>query len=223
MFCTIQLNETLAGVICEECLATIRYIERPFCERCAYPFSGAITEEFTCSYCVNLQFSFNRAICACRADGIVRDVIHRFKYKKEMYFQYHLFQWLYSATALWIDWSQVDVLVPVPLHPRKYREREFNQAKILAQALSAKVGVKIVSTELRRIRDTATQTTLDAKARFSNMRDSFAISEPIMFSDQRVVLVDDVFTTGATMNSCAKVLRDAGAKEVIALAVARGI
>ena len=201
----------------------VRYIESPSCHRCAYPFAGAITSEFTCSYCHNLKFYFQRAVCACRADGVVREAIHRLKYKREMYFEYHLSEWLFRAGTERIDWSSVDLLVPVPLHPRKQRERDFNQAELLAKKLSTKVRVNLILDNLLRIRDTTTQTSLDAKARFNNMRDSFIITDSSIFNGKKVVLLDDVFTTGATMNSCARVLHHAGVKEIIALAVARGV
>jgi ComF family protein len=140
-----------------------------------------------------------------------------------MYFGRHLTEWLLGAARRWIDWPNVDAIVPVPLHPRKKREREFNQAEYLAAALGRTFDVPVMTVELRRIKDTVTQTALDAEARAANLRDAFAVRKPGAFEGKNVVLVDDVFTTGATMDSCAKVLRVAGAKRVTALAVARGI
>ena len=222
-FCAAPLSEVEPGVICAACLGTVRWIEPPFCQQCASPFSGKVTETFVCGYCQDLRFAFERAVCACRAEGVVRDCIHRFKYNREMYFGRHLADWLLAGARRWIEWREVDAIVPVPLHPRKKREREFNQAEYLTRALSGGVGVPALSEHLRRVKDTVTQTALDAEQRAANLRKAFAVRQAEAFRGKRLVLVDDVFTTGATMDACAKVLRVAGAQGVIALAVARGM
>lgn len=153
----------------------------------------------------------------------MRDCILRFKYQREMYFGKNLVDWLVIAAQRWIDWREIDAIVPVPLHPRKLRQREFNQAEYLAAGLNKVVNVPMVKRNLRRVKDTSTQTKLSAEARARNMRDAFAVRDGAAFDGKRIVLLDDVFTTGATLDSCAKVLRKAGAKDVIALAVARGV
>ena len=140
-----------------------------------------------------------------------------------MYFGPHLVTWLVGAAQRWIDWREIDGIVPVPLHPRKQRQREFNQAEYLAAGLTKVVNVPVVKRNLRRVKDTPTQTKLDAEARRMNLRDAFAVRDGTEFKGKRLVVLDDVFTTGATMDSCAKTLRGAGAKDVIALAVARGV
>ena len=153
----------------------------------------------------------------------MRDCILRFKYQREMYFGPHLVDWLQVAARRWIDWREVDAIVPVPLHPRKQRHREFNQAEYLADALGKALSVPVVKRRLRRVKDTSTQTKLGAEARARNMRGAFAVRDQTCFDGKRLVLLDDVFTTGATLDSCAKALRSAGAREVVALAVARGV
>jgi ComF family protein len=204
-------------------LTTVRRIEPPFCQQCAAPFAGAITDTFVCGYCKDLRFAFTRAVCGCRAEGIVRESIHRFKYNREMYLGPHLAEWLIEAAQQWIDWQTVDAIVPVPLHPRKKREREFNQSEYLAAALSRHFDRPALVGQLRRVKDTVTQTALDAGQRDRNLRNAFAARRMDAFSGKRLVLVDDVFTTGATLNSCARILCRAGASSVIALAVARGV
>lgn len=221
--CATPLEETEPGVICPRCLGGAKYIEPPFCERCSLPFDGVVTGAFACGYCQDLKFHFVRAVAACRAEGIVRDSIHRFKYNREMYYERHLTDWLIKGARERIDWTQVDAIVPVPLHPRKRREREFNQAEHLAAALQREFGKPVDQRTLRRVKDTTTQTALGAEERRNNLRDAFGVRDPAAFKGKRLVLVDDVFTTGATMDSCARTLRKAGAEEVIALAVARGV
>lgn len=223
LFCSTALEEAERGVICGACLATVHYIEPPFCQQCGLPFSGAMTEPFVCGYCSTIDFHFAQTVCACRAEGIVRDCIHRFKYNREMYFGRHLADWLIGASRQWIDWHDVDAIVPVPLHPRKKRHREFNQAEFLTGALEREFHVPVLAGNLRRIKDTVTQTALDAEERAKNLRAAFSLRRPAAVTGKRLVLVDDVFTTGATMDSCARVLVGAGARRVMALAVARGV
>jgi ComF family protein len=223
LICSTSLQENETGVICAKCLATAKPIEPPFCDRCALPFDGKLDDPFVCGYCAELKFHFRRTVSACRAEGIVRESIHRFKYNREMYFGAHLASWLIDAAARRIDWRDIDAIVPVPLFPRKQRAREFNQAEFLARALSRAIGVAVISGSLRRVKETVTQTALNAKQRAANLRGAFAVKTPGAFAGKRLALVDDVFTTGATLDSCAKVLLQSGAREVMALTVARGV
>ena len=221
--CETVLGEKERGIVCAACLGKVKYIEPPFCQRCALPFDGAVSEPFTCGYCHDLKFHFERAVASCRAEGVVRDCIHRFKYTRQMYFAPHLAEWLVGGARRWIEWGAVDAIVPVPLHPRKRREREFNQADVLAKALSRAVGVPVIAGAVKRVKDTGTQTRLSAEERRANLREAFVARRAGAVGGRRLVLVDDVFTTGATLDSCAKVLRSVGAESVIALAVARGV
>jgi ComF family protein len=187
------------------------------------PFDGALPEPFACGYCAGLKFHFSRAVAACRAEGVVRDAIHRFKYGRELYFERHLADWLLAAARERVDWAAVDAIVPVPLFPRKEREREFNQAELLSRSLGKAVGRPVIARKLRRVKETGTQTRLDAAARRENVRDAFAARGGEVFAGKRLALVDDVFTTGATLDACARVLHEMGAQDVIAITVARGV
>ena len=223
-FCSCPLADSDPGIVCPDCLSSARLIEPPFCRQCASPFTGTVTgETFVCGYCEELRFYFSRTVAACRAEGVPRECILRFKYNREMYFGPHLVNWLLLAAQRWLDWREIDAIVPVPLHPRKQRYREFNQAEYLADAVSRAVKVPALKRKLRRVKDTPTQTKLGAEERMKNLRDAFAVRDETAFKGKRLVILDDVFTTGATMDSCAKTLRGAGAKDVIALAVARGV
>lgn len=221
--CTEPLEEADVGVVCPACLSKAKRIEPPFCQRCALPFTGKLDDPFECGYCLDLEFHFSRTVAAYRAEGVVRESILRFKYYRQMYFEEHLADWMIEAGRRWLDWTVVDVIVPVPLFPRKERHREFNQADRLARALGRAQNVPVWSRCLRRVKETGTQTKLDAAARRANVRDAFVTRESERIAGKRFVLVDDVFTTGATLDACARILRRAGAHDVIALTVARGI
>jgi len=221
-FCNASLSRQERGVICAACLETVKWIEPPCCSRCAMPFVGAVEGRFVCGYCTELGFHFEQGVAACLARGVVLASIHHFKYDRQMYFGTHLADWIVTAGRAHMDWSDVDAVVPVPLHPRKKREREFNQAEYLADAVGAAFEKPVWKRHLRRVRDTGTQTKLSREERLRNLRDAFEARDGGAWKGKRVVLVDDVFTTGATLDACARVLRIAGAAEVRVLTVARG-
>ena len=221
-FCTEPLCDREPGVICASCLALAKRIESPFCQRCSLPFVGQINDPFECGYCQDIKFHFSRAVAACRAEGVVRDCIHRLKYNRELYYLPHLVDWLIAAGREHIDWTTIDAIVPVPLHPRKQRDREFNQAELLARDLSREFGKPLIGNGVRRVKETQTQTKLAAAERRVNLRAAFTAGCG-QVAGLRLVLVDDVFTTGATLDSCASLLLDQGAAAVMALTVARGI
>ncbi len=211
------------GYVCADCLRSVRPIRAPFCQKCGLPFRGEITATFECGNCRDKHYVFDRAIAAVTTQGIVRDCVHQFKYARHEWFGALLAHYLIEAGLQHFDWSEIDAIVPVPLHSRKLREREFNQAEHLGGKLSRAFRKPQISDNLRRVRDTQTQTRLDTKGRADNMRGAFAAKNPEAFEGNRLVLVDDVFTTGATTNECASILLKAGAQSVSVLTVARQV
>jgi competence protein ComFC len=210
------------GFICAECRKNLKWIEAPFCDRCGLPFSGDISTVFVCSNCNDLTLHFRKARSAVLFEEIIVEVIHRYKYNQALWFERFLANCLVERAAPELRKEPWDVIVPVPLHPRKEKEREFNQAERLARQLSRASGIPMSKRILRRVEPTRTQTRLTRKERLENVRKAFALFPGTHLNGQRIVLIDDVFTTGATSSSCAKVLRDAGAADVCVWTVARG-
>lgn len=221
--CNDARADTASGLVCAGCRAQARFIRPPFCERCGLPFEGALTTPFECSNCSGVRLHFTWARSAVVAGGVVLEAIHRYKYQRAVWFEPFLAGLLVQAACPVLRDAGWDALVPVPLFPAKEREREFNQAERLARWLSAATGVPVRAGDLRRVRPTPTQTRLSREQRAANMRDAFAVRRGADFAGRRVVLVDDVFTTGATTNACAAALRAAGAAEVCVWTVARGL
>jgi ComF family protein len=157
------------------------------------------------------------------ARDAVLEIIHKYKYQRALWFEPFLASLLIDRAKPEISKSDWDWIVPVPLHPTKLREREFNQAERLARCLSLATQVPVNTRLLRRTRATQTQTLLSREERQANVRKAFASRPGTSLKGERIVLVDDVFTTGATTGACARVLRLAGAGEVCVWTVARGI
>jgi competence protein ComFC len=210
------------GFLCPKCCGDVKLIEHPYCERCGLPFHGAITSAFQCSNCRDLELHFVKARAAASAEGIVLEIIHRYKYNRALWFEPFLARLLLSQALPSLQQEQWNMIVPVPLHSLKRREREFNQAERLARHLSDAAQIPLRCDLLDRVQPTRTQTRLTRSERQENVRKAFALRRRTRLNGERVVLVDDVFTTGATTSACAKVLRDNGAGEVCVWAVARG-
>ncbi len=215
------------GYICTACwtkAGAIQFIRPPFCDRCGLPYAGALTTEFICANCHGVKLHFSTARSATVAAGLVREVIHRIKYQRQLWFEPFLVDLLLRELRPWLaSTGGWDCLIPVPLHPRREREREFNQAGRIAAAVSRATGIQCAPRALCRTRATETQTALSREERAANMRKAFAIGRRFPLNGKRVILIDDVFTTGATTNACARVLRAAGAAEVCVWTVARGV
>ena len=151
------------------------------------------------------------------------EAIHRYKYQRALWFEPFLADLFLREAVPALRKQKWDVIVPVPLHSTKKREREFNQAERLAERLGDATKIPVNKTCLRRVVPTSTQTLLTRQQRESNVRKAFAMRNGTRLDGKRVILVDDVFTTGATTSACAKTLLAAGAGEVCVWTVARGI
>src|SRR6266478_1210944 len=220
--CTICGRSIRAGeYLCDQCETKAVRIVAPFCEKCSEPFDGAITGVFTCANCAHRTIYFDAAVAAYRGRGIVREVIHEFKYGRRIHLRHLVARWLRSA----LDDERLlgrcfDVIIPVPLHPTRQRERGFNQATLLAELLSAQTSIRCKPL-LERTRYTTTQTALDRPERMENLHNAFRLRKNADVRGLRVLLVDDVLTTGSTLNECARVLKHAGAFSVHATTAAR--
>jgi ComF family protein len=211
------------GFVGAECRRHVRFIRPPFCGRCGLPFDGDLTAAFECSNCRDLKLYFSSARSAVVARTVVMEAVHHFKYSRALWFENFLAGLLITEAAPVLRGQKNSCIVPVPLHPLKKREREFNQAAVLAARLSRATAVPLNEKLLVRVKPTETQTHLKREARAANMRGAFAARDGVKLNGERIILVDDVFTTGATTNDCARALRGAGAGDVCVWTVARGL
>ena len=211
------------GFVGRRCGSQVRFIQPPFCRRCGLPFPGDLDGPFECANCRELDLHFRYARSAVVARGVALEAIHRFKYDRDLWFENFLASLLVRAAAPVLRRENWTLIVPVPLHPVKERQREFNQADRLAGHLAVALNIPVNADRLRRVTATRTQTLLTRRERAANMRGAFALRPGRALESERVVLVDDVFTTGATTSACARVLRDAGAGDVCVWTVARGL
>jgi len=213
-------------VLCSPCAASLPRLEPPFCGKCGEHFDGRIEGDFVCPNCSGLSFSFEFARPAMLRDERTLEMIHRLKYGRQIHLAKDLGTLAAEsllddrfAAALAGKWP----LVPVPLHRARQAERHFNQAAEIARSLSRVSGLPMVEA-LKRIRKTETQTHLGRKKRLENLQGAFAISRAGTRWPEKsgAILVDDVLTTGSTVQACAKTLRKAGFHSVCVITVMRG-
>lgn len=221
--CGEQRAKVEEGLVCSRCWSQVRFIRPPFCERCGLPFEGDLTTKFECANCREMELPFTAARSAVVAKGVVLEAIHRYKYQQALWFEPFLADLFQREALPALRAEKWDCFVPVPLHAAKEREREFNQAERLAAPLASALNLPLQTGWLRRVQPTSTQTRLTREQRAANVRRAFALRPGIKLTGQRVILVDDVFTTGATTGACAKVLLAAGAGAVCVWTVARGL
>lgn len=200
--------------ICRGCFSKIEFIQKPVCAVCGRQAVGGRTHPG----CVN-RYTLDGLVVACRYSGAVRDAIRKIKYK-----------WIFSISSILVDllvfgiWRydlpKDVVLVPVPLHKSRKNWRGFNQAELLAFELARRFDVKIDVNLLFRVVDTKTQVGLSRDERRKNIKGAFQINKSSDLKNKNYILVDDVFTTGATMSEACRVLKAAGAKNVWGMVVA---
>ena len=221
--CEIQRATRDSGFVCSGCWSKVRFIKPPFCDRCGLPFEGEISTPFECSNCRDMDLNFSSARSAVAAKGVALDAIHRYKYYQALWFETFLADLFLRAALPELRSGQWDLIVPVPLHSTKEREREFNQAERLANHLARALTLPLEKNLVQRVMPTRTQTLLSKKQRAENVRRAFAARNGSNLNGQRIILVDDVLTTGATTSACAGVLKSLGASNVCVWTVARGL
>lgn len=214
-----------AGALAPAFWQQLTFIEPPYCDRCGLPFgvdlSGADESAILCAACMATPFSFDRARAAVVYNDASRQLILGFKYGDRLHSITTFTPWLQRAGAALI--AQSDVIVPVPLHRKRLWSRRFNQSALLARALAKSCAITCLPAGLLRTRHTQPQKGLSRSARYKNVSGVFAINPHHVrdINGKRVLLIDDVFTSGATLDACARALRGAGATQVDVLTLAR--
>ncbi len=217
LFCGAAVGEVAAQAICPECEARIEWVESPLCTCCGVVFPARDGLDRLCGLCQTEPPPFARARAAALYEGPAADAVKRFKFARRMAYLPLMQSWLQRPACLELA-AGADLLVPVPLHPRRLKARGFNQALLLAQGLTeAPVALDV----LLRVRHTVPQLKLNPRERRDNVKGAFAVPDPARVKGKKILLVDDLFTTGATVRECARVLRRAGARRVEVLTVAR--
>lgn len=211
------------GAFCNECWQKLQFITDPKCNICSHPFEFQVNDDLICAKCLGEKPSFDKAIAVFRYNHIIKKIIGDFKYRDTVYLAKKFAKILFNRSSK--DFVEIDLIVAVPLHVKRLRKRKFNQAMLLTKELSKISDKKFFYDFLLRIKNTEMQTGLRKKQREKNLRGAFTLNGKYAqwVTGKRILLIDDVMTTGTTVENCARILKKAGANEVVVLTVAKRV
>ncbi len=219
--CLRPLSAGAALDLCEECVSELPFMSLPYCDTCGTGLKEGEIRRTRCGRCRRRKPAFNPARGAFRYEGVIRKAIHKLKFSGRRELARTMGDLAVKGLNESGIFEQVDCLVPVPLHPQRAAERGYDQTLLLARRISEIRSLPIRADILQRVKATRPQVGMDAKSRALNVRDAFCVRQGREPRGLRVLLIDDVITTGATMDAAARALLEAGAKEVRAASLAR--
>lgn len=206
--------------ICSDCKDKLSFINENRCPTCGKPTYNDNSSD-RCSYCANKTFYFTKAFSPLEYTGVLRKIIYKYKYESKPYLYKSFGELMLKALAN-EDIKHIDTIVPVPLHRSRKAERGYNQSELLAKYLSSKLDIPLDNKNFIRIKGTKVQNKLSRLQRQENVKEAFKVRDNRVFKDKAIFLVDDIFTTGATVNECSKTLIEGGATKVLVITLATG-
>lgn len=206
----------------DKSVSEIHWAKSPACKTCGIPFFGEVSGDRMCPHCKDSKFIISSGKTAFILKGPGKKLIHEFKYHKGFHLLPDIIKLVMQVPG-YIEFLEGAILVPVPLHKSKLRKRGFNQSLVFAEGLAKEtIGAQVVEL-LKRVKATSTQTYLGKALRQKNVKNAFALSpKAVINKSSRYIIIDDVFTTGATLNACAEVLRKNGANNIDILTLGHG-
>ena len=215
ILCSKELNSNTLYCLCDSCMHSLPFNTGKTCLRCDEPISSMT------KYCINCKhnvpyYKHNKSVFLY--EGAIKHLIRSFKYDNKKYYTDTLSNLLVSEYVKLN--KDFDIIIPVPLHPKRYKMRGFNQSELLCKSFKEKLHLNVDTKSLIKVVYTESQTTLNRTEREKNLNGSFEVADKKAIKGKSILLVDDVFTTGSTINECARVLLKAGAKEVWSLTLA---
>jgi ComF family protein len=224
--CEVPMGLERIHYICDSCWEQIEFLTPPWCRICGipldYPEDAAPDATLTCTDCRMDAPPYDRLRAVAFYEPTMREAIHLFKYQRKQVLAEPLIQLIIDHLPDDLATEAYDLLLPIPLHRKRLRERGFNQAEQLAKGIAKVWNVPIGADVLRRVRDTAPQSSLESRhARRENIADAFEVHSPELIQGRRILLIDDIFTTGTTIYEALKVLKAADAAGVDVLTLSR--
>ncbi len=205
--------------LCSLCQQAIEWNKPPFCTLCSRPFNQNHSGKI-CPTCRQSSYWFDQVWAATLYNGLTKRLIHLFKYHNKTSLRLTFADWIMRFSSKnQIDFKRFDLLVPVPLHPTRQRERGYNQTQLIAERLAAQLNKNVSLKNLLRNRHTPSQALLNQKQRWTNISGAFTIKYPQEFENKNILICDDLFTTGATTSEIARILKESGARNVEVLAL----
>lgn len=222
--CESHITQGKRNFICSQCWSQVSLITPPFCTLCGIPFvsKDTIPEGYLCGQCRRKRPYFNTALSFAVYDGAIKELLHQYKYNKKIGIADDLFTLVEDfSERVWH--TRMNAVIHVPLHKDNLRDRGFDQSFVLAKKISSHFRLPSIADNVVRIKKTVSQVGLSKPKRIENTQGAFMVKRPAELKGKNILLIDDVMTTGATVNECAKVLKKAGVQSISVLTVARTI
>jgi len=217
--CRAELTASSAVGLCPDCLTRLPLLPGAHCPRCALPYVSAEGSAHLCEACLRQPPAFDRVVALGIYDGLLRDGVHRFKFNGAIHLDRPFGALLSNRLEQELPDYRPDLILPVPLHVQRLRQRGYNQSLLLARRLGTRWKIPVAPRRLLRARPTTPQQGLPLTVRQHNLRTAFALTAPL--DGEAILLVDDVMTTGATVRECAETLKSGGAGEIVVAVLGR--
>ena len=224
--CKRPLEPLSRSFICSSCWSKVKWLMPPYCSRCSKPFTSSDvlgeSSSLVCEECRTEPALYKRLLVPSLYEGVMKEAIHLLKYgrKKGIFLEIKKILKTYLEQES-LPFSELDEIIPIPLHRKKLKQRGFNQAYLLAHFISRFSNLKLVKRSLLRIRETQPQIKLSKQERVANLKNAFQVRNGTSFKCKTILLVDDVYTTGATLREAARLLRTFETREIYVLTLAR--
>ncbi len=216
--CSGTLREDAKYSLCYNCYTELPFIPDHHCVKCSGPLR-MIEDGPICQQCTNSYHYFDRAISLVKYEKEVKTLIYKFKYSDHTYLARTMGTMM--ADKLKHEGIKVDLIIPVPLYKGKEKERGFNQASLIGKYIAKEINVLLNINTLYRVKNTKAMHNLSKRERLENIENAFKILNKELVADKDILLIDDIFTTGSTVNACSKELISCGAKSVTVLTFAK--
>ncbi|MEW6455952.1 MAG: ComF family protein [Acidobacteriota bacterium] len=220
--CNSPLGNYYEKAICNNCYQNLKPFRGPCCILCGKPFRAPYSFHF-CSDCLKEKPPFKIHRSAGLYDGTLKELILLFKFRKIKSLGGKLALFLYNSTKIDINFSEIDFIIPVPLHKKRLKERGFNQSELISKEINRMVNKKILNDVLVKRKNTIPQTLIDFNERKRNIHGAFQLKNAEVIKDKNILLVDDVYTTGSTIFECAKTLLKGNPKSISIITLARSL
>lgn len=218
LICRTEINKSKHELICDACVSKLP-VSKNTCAKCGQRIG---LHSIVCDRCKKAEWHFDKAVSVFVYVGEVVEMVLRLKYNAEGDVAKAVAPFMVNCittTGLNVE-KETPLLIPVPLTPKRLKARGYNQAELLAKEISARTGIPVETSAIARIKQTEKQQDMTAKQRAENLKNAFSVLNKSLVEGKTILLIDDVLTTGATVNECSRMLKKAGAKRVYAITIA---
>lgn len=220
ILCGDGIEPTEKYSMCTPCRDRVKFIASRFCEKCGKPLEPLYLPQ-KCPDCMITHHYFTRGFSCVEYDDAVKKLIYQLKYHQKRHLAHPIGQMMADRLRK-LDVGEIHMIVPVPLHRKKERERGFNQSEIIAKYMADALGIPMEKKNILRVKETETQNQLNREERRENLRDAFQVVDHKKFAGKKILIVDDIYTTGSTMDACCREIRKAGPEEIYFITFATG-